>query len=345
MRRQYLILAAVSLTLLLFPLVDRNNFHLDVLTKIGIYAIAALGLNLLMGYAGQVSLGHAAFFGMGAFASMVLTTSQPQLEDWLRSMTWVPAPAVTIAHALRIFTNHHMVLAALLAAAFTGVIALLVGIAALRLRGHYLALATLGLGIIIVIVLKEEIPLTGGPSGSGVAKLQIFGRPREAQNYNLFCYYAAWITATVLIALAINLVHSRVGRALRAIHADELAAAASGVPVMRTKLTVFTLSAVYASIAGSLFAHYQTFVSPASFDFMTSVKLVIMVVIGGMGSIWGALLGAALLYALPQFLTVFENYEMAIFGLIMIVMMMLAPKGLSGLAANAAAAVRRRGPR
>lgn len=334
MRRQYLILAAVSLTAFLIPLVDRNNFHLDVLTKIGIYAIAALGLNLLMGYAGQVSLGHAAFFGIGAFASMVLTSPQPQLEDWLQGMSWMPAAAVSAAHALRLFTNHHMVIAALLAAAFTGAVAYLLGITTLRLRGHYLALATLGLGIIIVIVLKEEIPLTGGPSGSPVAKLIIFGRPPA--NYNLYFYYLTWAAAAVLTALAINLVHSRLGRALRAIHADELAASASGIPVMRLKLTVFTLSAVYASIAGSLFAHYQTFVSPASFDFMASVKLMIMVVIGGMGSIWGAFLGAGLLYALPQFLTVFENYEMAIFGLIMIVMMMLAPKGLAGLAAAAA---------
>jgi branched-chain amino acid transport system permease protein len=336
MRRQYLILAAVSLAAFVIPLFTRNNFHLDVLTKIGIYAIAALGLNLLMGYAGQISMGHAAFFGIGAFASMVLTSPQPQLEDWLKSMSWMPAVAVSAGHALRLFTNHHMVCAALLAAAFTGVVAYLLGTITLRLRGHYLALATLGLGIIIVIVFKEEIPLTGGPSGSPVAKLIIFDRPQDPQNYNLFFYYLTWTVAAGLIALAINLVHSRLGRALRAIHADELAASASGIPVMRLKLTVFTLSAVYASIAGSLFAHYQTFVSPASFDFMASVKLVIMVVIGGMGNIWGAFLGSALLYALPQFLTVFENYEMAIFGLIMIVMMMLAPKGLAGLAATAA---------
>ncbi len=329
LRRDYLTLAVLALVMIVLPRFIDNSFHLDVLTKIGIFAIVALGLNLVMGYAGQISLGHAAFFGVGAYVSMIMTVPDRLLHNWLASFKWMPEFIINLADACHAFTMQHMFTAAILAAIVTGLIALVVGIPTLRLKGHYLAMATLGFGIILEIVFKEELELTGGISGNRAPKLMLGSW--EVNPSNNEYYYLVWGVLLVLVLLSIHLVHSRQGRALRAIHADEMAASTSGVPVMRTKLMIFTLSAVYASFAGTLYAHYQTHVSPSTFGFMESVKLVVMVVVGGMGSIWGGLLGAALLYSLPQLLTEVEDYEMAIFGLILIVVMMTSPKGLAGI--------------
>lgn len=332
MKKDYLTLAVVAVLVCGLPLFISNIYYLSVLTVIAIHIILALGLNLVMGYAGQISLGHAAFFGIGAYVSMILTTSRTNLTDWLHGFAWMPDIIVAMAGAFHQFTSQHMIVAALFAAAFTGVLALAVGVPTLKLKGHYLAMATLGLGIIIQIVFMEEIPLTGGPTGLSVPYFRIMGQDLDPNT--LAYYYAVWIVTIALTLLAIHLVHSRLGRALRAIHADETAAAASGVPVMRLKLMVFSISAMYGSVAGSLYAHYITHVNPSPFGFMFSVKLVTMVVVGGMGSIWGALLGVGLLDMLPQFMTVFEDYEMLVYGLILIVVMMAAPRGLAGLFAS-----------
>jgi branched-chain amino acid transport system permease protein len=329
MRRDYLILAGFAAAVAVIPLFVHNAYYLEVMTKIGVFTILTLGVNLVMGYAGQVSLGHAAFFGVGAYVSMILTSPDPMLPNWLASFSFVPGPLVSLAGALTAFTSRHMVLAALIAAAVTAGVALIVGVPTLRLKGQYLAMATLGFGIIMEIVFKEELELTGGISGTRVPKFSAFG---ATVSLGASSFHFVWITAAVLLLFAINLVHSRQGRALRAIHADETAAATSGVPVHRMKVAVFVMSAVYASIAGTLYAHLQTHVSPTPFGFMESVKIVVMVVVGGMGSIWGAPLGAGLLYSLPQIMTSLEDFEMAIFGLILIVVMMISPKGLTGIA-------------
>jgi len=330
LKRDYILLALLGLLVLTLPSWLDDPFYLDVIGKIGIFAILALGLNLVMGYAGQISLGHAAFFGMGAYGSMVLTiTAESRLQDWLSSFKYMPEFLVSRAGAFQAFTAEHMVLAALLAAVFTGFVALLVGISTLRLKGHYLAMATLGFGIILEIVFKEEFELTGGTSGSSVPPFELFGKKFSPLGNEYF--YLVWAVALVLFLFAIHLVHSRIGRALRAVRDDDLAAAASGVPVMKTKVIIFTVSAVYASLAGSLYAYMQSHVSASSFGFMESVSLVVMVVVGGMGSIWGSLLGVAVLYSLPQFLTELEDMEMAVFGLVLIVVLMVSPKGLAGI--------------
>jgi branched-chain amino acid transport system permease protein len=329
MRRDYLWLALLLAAVAAVPRLIGNQYYLTVLVVIGINLILVLGLNLVMGYAGQISLGHAGFFGLGAYLSMVLTSTQTPLEDWLKSFSWTPEFLVLAGGALHRFTAGHMVVAAALAAAMTGAVALVVGIPTLKLKGHYLAMATLGLGIIIQIVFKEEAPLTGGPSGMGVPYLKVWGR--EIDPNTPAYYYLVWGLVAVAILLSIHLVHSRIGRALRAIHEDEMAAAVCGVPVMRLKVMVFTLSAVYASLAGSLYAHYLTHVNPSPFGFMFSVKLVVMVVVGGMGSIWGSVLGSALLTILPQLLTVLQDYETVCFAAILILVLMFAPQGLAGL--------------
>ena len=214
-----------------------------------------------------------------------------------------------------------------IAVVLTVAVALMVGVPALKLTGYYLAMATLGFGIIVYICFKELVWLTGGPSGLvGIPKLSIgtvvLDEPRTY-------YFLVWAITLGAIALSLNIVDSRVGRALRAIHDSEPAARASGIYTARLKIWVFVVSAIYASVAGSLYAHFITFISPSSFDFMFSIKLVTMVVVGGMASIWGAVFGAATLTVLPEVLAVFHDFDIVIFGLILMVVMIFMPQGLT----------------
>jgi len=279
------------------PLAITNEYYLNVLVFIGIHAIIVLGLDLLMGYTGQISLGHAGFFGLGAYVAGVLSAR------W----GWSPLPELLVA--------------------LPGValVAWLVGIPTLRLSGHYLAMATLGFGIILYILFQELDTLTGGPSGlTGISGMRLFG-VKVADDRSFYYLTAACLLLCLLVSL--NLVRSRVGRALRAIHGSEVGAAALGVDTARFKVGVFVLSAVFAGLAGWLYAHYVTFISPGSFGFGFSVKLVTMVVIGSLGSLWGAIFGAALLTALPEFLAVFAEYDILVFGALLMVVMVFMPRG------------------
>jgi branched-chain amino acid transport system permease protein len=275
-----------------------NEYYYTLLNFIGIYTLLVVGLNLLMGYGGQISLGHAAFFGLGAYTSGILTA------------TWGVNPWLALVAGLIL----------------AGVAAFLIGIPALKLRGYYLAMATLGFGIIVYIILNEARPLTGGPSGlSGIPSLSLAGLPLNTPRR---LYLLIWTAVGVILALSANLVDSRTGRAIRALHDSEEAAASLGVDTARMKLKVFIWSALYASLAGSFYAHTLNFIAPSSFDFMFSIKLVTMVVLGGMASIWGSLLGAAVLTMLPEVLVVFHDFEVIIFGAILIVVMIFLPRGL-----------------
>jgi len=208
----------------------------------------------------------------------------------------------------------------------SGSAAFLIGVPALKLQGYYLAMATLGFGIIVSIILNQAQPLTGGPSGlSGIPPLTLAGFPLNTARR---LYPLIWLAVGVILALSANLVDSRAGRALRALHDSESAAASLGVDTARLKLKIFIWSALYASLAGSLFAHSLNFIAPASFGFMFSIKLVAMVVLGGMASIWGSLLGAGVLTVLPEVLTVFHDFEVVIFGAILMVVMIFLPRGL-----------------
>jgi branched-chain amino acid transport system permease protein len=275
-----------------------NEYYFTLLNFIGIFTLLVVGLNLLLGYAGQISLGHAAFFGLGAYASGILTATYG-VNPWL---------------------------ALLAGLVISGVAALLIGIPALKLRGYYLAMATLGFGIIVYIVLNEASQLTGGPSGlSGIPSLSLAGFPLNTARR---LYLLIWTIVGLILALSANLVDSRAGRALRALHDSEAAAASLGVDTARMKLKIFVWSALYASLAGSLYAHTLNFIAPASFGFMFSIKLVAMVVLGGMASIWGSLLGAGVLTVLPELLTAFHDFEIIIFGAILMVVMIFLPRGL-----------------
>jgi len=275
-----------------------EGYLLNVMVFVGIHTMLALALNLLLGYAGQISLGQAGFFGLGAYISGILTATHG-INPWL---------------------------AMLAAALFVTLLAFIVGFPILKLKGHYLAMATLGLGIIIYIVFNEAVDHTGGPSGlSGIPNLKIGDITFDSDLKN---YYLIWGFTIVAMGLALNLVHSRIGRALRAIHDSEVAARVMGVNARLLKVQIFALSAGLSAIAGSLYAHTMTFVAPASFGFNFSVELVTMVIIGGLASIYGSLLGAALLTVLPEMLRAFQDYDIIVYGLLLIVMTMFMPGGL-----------------
>ncbi|MCL6622802.1 MAG: branched-chain amino acid ABC transporter permease [Syntrophobacterales bacterium] len=289
-------LAAALLALV--PLVVRNPYQLGLLNLIGIYAVAVLGLNLFIGYAGQISLGHAGFFGLGAYGSALLT-----VHGWLP-----PWPAL-------------LVTAALMAGA-----ALLLGIPTLRLHGHYLAMATLGFNYIVHLILVQWDQVTGGPSGiSGIPPLQVAG---FAFDHEARFFYLVWGVVLIGVTLCLNLMRSGVGRGLAALAQDEVAAATLGVNVRREKVRVFVLSAVFASVAGSLYAHYYSYVNPDGFGIFKSLDLVIMVVVGGLGSVWGTLLGVTFVTLLPYYLEFLEAFFDLIHGLILVLILMFLPQGL-----------------
>jgi branched-chain amino acid transport system permease protein len=293
---------ALASLLALTPLVVNNPYNLGILNLIGLYAIVVLGLNLFIGYAGQISLGHAAFFGLGAYGSAILTATY-HFPAWPALMITAGAMAVT---------------------------ALVIGLPTLRLSGHYLAMATLGFNYVISSIFVNWDSMTGGPSGlSGVPPLTIGGL---SFNNDVKFHYLVWTFAMLALTLCLNLVRSGVGRGLAAVAQDEVAAACLGVDVRRSKIGVFVLSAVMASVAGSLYAHYFGYVNPDAFSIFKSLDLVIMVVVGGMGSIWGTLFGVGFITILPHLLDWFESYTDIIHGVILVLILLFLPQGLvSGL--------------
>jgi branched-chain amino acid transport system permease protein len=298
MNRDLIKFFAFAAMVLAAPVLFNGGYLMNVLVFVGIHTMLAIGLNLLLGYAGQISLGHAGFFGLGAYLSGVLTATY----GW---NPWLAMPLAAVA---------------------VGALAFMIGFPILKLKGHYLAMATLGMGIIMYIVFNETVELTGGPSGlSGIPNISIGSLTFDSDIKN---YYLIWSFTLGLVLLTLNLANSRVGRALRAVHDSEVAAQVMGVNARLLKVQIFALSAMISSVAGSLYAHTMTFVSPASFGFNFSVELLTMVVIGGLGSIYGSFLGAALLTLLPEFLRAAHDYDIIIYGGLLMVMVMFMPGGL-----------------
>jgi branched-chain amino acid transport system permease protein len=268
----------------------------------GIFTMVGLGLSMLMGYAGQISMAQAAFFGIGAYASGILTSH-------LGVNPWAAMPFGALAAAA---------------------VAWMLGIPALRLKGHYLAMATLGFGVIVHIVLDEEAEWTGGPSGMvDIPRLSVLGWTLKT---DIAWYYLVWGVVLLMLVFCFHVLHSRVGRALRAIHEEETAAEAMGVPTARYKVQVFVLSAVFAAVAGSFYTHYVTFLSPSSFNLMWSIRFILMVVVGGMQSLWGALLGTVLMTFMGnEWLQIFADFEVLVYGAILLAVALFLPKGLVSL--------------
>jgi branched-chain amino acid transport system permease protein len=298
-------IAVFALFIIAFPWVAHNipsiNNYPDIMIFAGIYCLMTLGLSLLMGYAGQISIGHAAFYGIGAYTSAILTVHYG-LNPWLCMFIGMIVSAI---------------------------VAVLVGAPSLKLRGHYLAMATLAFGIIVYIIFNEETAWTGGPDGmAGIPGLNLFG---FAFDTVVKYYYLVWVFVFAAFIFTVNLIQSDTGRALRAIHASEPAAGAMGVDISGYKLLVFVYSAVLASLAGSLYAHYLNFINPSTFDLFFSIKLLIMIALGGMYNIWGAIIGAGIITFLSyEWLHYFAEFEVIVYGAILLLVTIFLPKGLVG---------------
>lgn len=297
--RNRILLAGFAVLILGTGYFVENYYYLQILTFIGINTLLALGLNMLMGYAGQISLGHAAFYGIGAYGTAIMTV------HWGIS-PWLALPAA---------------MGAAMAVAY------LVGIPTLKLSGYYLGMGTLGFGMIVAILFREWSSVTGGSSGFVGIPMLAAGPVAFSPGRSYFFLVWGFVFASFIICQRI--IDSRIGRALRAIHDGEKAAAAVGVDTRKLKLQVFVLSAAIGALAGFLYAHMVFFISPETFGFISSIRMVTMVVIGGMASIWGALLGASLLTLLPEWLHAFSEFEMVVYGLILMLVMIFLPRGLT----------------
>ncbi|KAA0074975.1 branched-chain amino acid ABC transporter permease [Tardiphaga sp. P9-11] len=297
LRHRYGILLVLAVIIAALPLVFPSSYYFRVASLVWVSAFAAIGLNILMGKAGQVSLGHAGFFGIGAYAVAI-------------GPTHLGVPPLA---------------AMLLGCALSALLAFLVGRPILRLKGHYLAIATLGFGVLVALVITTESRWTGGPDGMSVMKLTLFGWRASGSD----TWY--WITGGLLLAgtwIALNLDETPTGRAFRALHDSEIAARVTGINVNRFKLQAFVIAAVYASLAGSALALMNGFVNPDQAGFLHSIEMVTMVVLGGLGSVVGSIVGAAVLIMLPQLLTVFQEYENLMLGAIIIVSMIFMRDGI-----------------
>jgi branched-chain amino acid transport system permease protein len=297
------LLAAIGLSYLVFCFADRlDPYFLRIVINVGISIILAVSLNLVNGYTGQFSLGHAGFMCIGAYTSSVITMFlAPKLFGHiLPPGHWNAALFFLVA-----------LVASGLVAAISGIV---VGAPSLRLKGDYLAIVTLGFGEIIRITFLN-IPAVGGARG-------LPGIPTYP---NFFWTYAM---AFITIYVVLSVVHSTYGRGFQAVHDDEIAAEAMGINTTRYKIIAFSISAFFAGIAGALYAHFKTFISPNGFDFMKSIEIVVMVILGGMGNTIGVIAAAILLTVLPEVLRPVQDYRMVLYSFLLIVLMLTRPQGL-----------------
>jgi branched-chain amino acid transport system permease protein len=302
------LLLLVWLALLAIPFIAPNAYIVSLANMALINLILIASLNLLMGFGGQISLGHAGFFGVGAYVSGILNVK-------LGISAWLGLPSAALA---------------------TGLAALVIGLPALRLRGLYLSMATLGSNAILVVLFNQLIPLTGGPNGLlGVQPFSLFGFRLDSEPK---AFALVWLAALLVMLTILNLLHSRHGRALRAVATNELGADAIGIDSFRTKLLFFVISAAMAGIAGSLYVHVNQYASPDTFGISGSILLIVMVALGGAGTYWGPLSGAIIYTIVPQLLLDYEDAELMLFGVGMLVVLIAFPGGL----ANVPGAVMRR---
>lgn len=301
-RRAWATRTPLVLVLLAYPWLVPGDYLLRIGNIVLIYAVLALGLNFTVGWTGQVSLGHAAFWGIGAYTTAILTAKHAAWSAW---------PV--------------LVLAALLA----GLTGVLLGLPTLRLKGHYLALATIGFGEVVQLVFNNWRPVTGGADGiSGIPPLSIAGLAFDTETRAYYLLLAAVVLVTVG---ALRLRRSTFGRAFMAVRDNELAAEVAGVPTTRVKTLAFALSAVYAGLAGGLYAHLLRYISPDIFGFEQSLLVLSMLVVGGLGSLAGALVGALVGVALPEALRIFGVYYMAVYALVVIFAIVFMPMGIVGV--------------
>jgi branched-chain amino acid transport system permease protein len=272
-----------------------NRYYLGVAIDVGINLILAVSLNLINGYTGQFSLGHAGFMAVGGYtAAKVSLTLQPLLPAWAQPLLFSAA----------------LVVGGLMAAAA----GLAVGVPSFRLRGDYLAIVTLGFGEIIRVFFQTTEAFGAATGLAGIPNWTSFGW--------------AWSGAALTVFVVVCLVHSTYGRGFLAVRDDEVAAAAVGINPVRYKITAFVVGAFFAGLAGGLYAHHKSFLSPTGFDFMKSIEIVVMVILGGMGRTAGVMLAAVALTLLPEVLRGFADYRMILYSLLIVLLMILRPQGL-----------------
>ncbi|HEY7724149.1 MAG TPA: branched-chain amino acid ABC transporter permease [Anaeromyxobacteraceae bacterium] len=352
MRSRYLQVAvflAAAAAVQLAAVQGGRAFWLTQLTMSAYYTLVVAGLSLFMGYAGQISLGHAGFFAVGGYASAALTTwdlaarrGEPLVSALSRAGVLVGRPDLYGGQVLVV----HPWPAAICAVALAMALAFLVGIPVLKLRGHYLAMATLGVGTILYSIALGTSQLGSADGISGVPPFPLLPGLAVSGDRSLRIsnYYVAVLLLALGVLLLLNLVHSRVGRALRAIHGAEDAAGAMGVDTARYKLQTFILSAVLASAAGVLLTHFNGGIGPSEASIMKSVKYVAVVAVGGMGSLWGTV-GTSLVLNFLSLRGYFGTFDDAVFGAVLVAVMLFAPDGVLGLdLRRALAAVRRQAP-
>ncbi len=276
-----------------------DSYYSGILIVVGINIILAASLNLSTGFLGQLVLGHAGFMSVGAYGAALFTMNMPE----------------GIPLVLRFLVS--LLVGGLVAAVF----GVAIGIPALRLRGDYLAIITLGFGEIIRVIILN-LGFTGG--GQGLKNI-----PTPADETYDYFGMVYWVMV-VVIAILFALIRSRQGRAIKSIRDDEIAAESCGINTTYYKILGFTISAFFAGVAGGLYAHYITILDPSNFGFMRSIEILVMVVLGGMGSFTGSILAASVLTALPEALRAFSDYRLLIYSLLLIVMMIFKPSGLLG---------------
>jgi branched-chain amino acid transport system permease protein len=297
---QRVILGAVLLAALLLPAVTRSSYVLHVAVLAGIYVVLTLSLSLVTGFCGQFSLGHAGFYGIGAYTAALMAVS------------WGSPFVLNLAAA----------------AVTAGIAGFLIGLPTLRLGGIYLAMATLGFGEIIHLILLNWLSFTRGPLGiPAIPSPAILGIDLGTPARQYYLILALVVLATLVVS---RLVNSSFGEAIQAIRDDEIAAEALGVPTTRLKVVTFTLSAALAGVAGAFFAHYATFVSPGSFTLVESILVLSLLVFGGMGSVEGSIAGAVVLTVAPEVFRFLAEYRMIIYGAILLGLILFRPQGLLG---------------
>jgi branched-chain amino acid transport system permease protein len=290
--------ALIALLILPFFL---GKYSIFLLSLLAIYALVSLGLNLLMGYTGQIAAGHAGFLAIGAYVTAIVTAN----------FEWLPCP-VTL----------------LLAGAVSGLIGFLLGIPILRLKGFYIAMATLAFGVVISEIILQWSSLTGGDNGFSVPTAKIGGFEFDS-DFKLF--YLIIPVTIIMTLLAKNLVRGYIGRAFIALRESEIAAQTIGVDLAKYKTIAFAISAFYTGVAGGLFAYLITFLSPDAFTIELSIDFIAMIVIGGMGSILGSIIGAVILTGIQQVFAGLLDLQVLIFGLSLIIFMIFMPRGIVGM--------------
>lgn len=297
----YIVLGLILFALII-PLILRNPYYQHILNVVFLYAISVYGFNIISGLTGQLNFAHAGFIGIGAYTSAILTTT---------------------------FTLP-VGLAMIIAVLVTGLFGFIIGFLALRTRGVYFALTTLGFGMILFIIFENWIDLTGGPMGfTGIPSFHISGIGIDFGSKTAF-YYLCLFFLAITIYINQELFHSKLGRSMLAVQGNEDLAQSVGISIVRTKIVSFVMATMLLGLSGSLYAHYLHFISPVSFTIQETFNCLTMLVVGGMGTLVGPLIGSLIFTILPEFLRGLAQLQWIIYGVILILFIAFMPEGIVG---------------